>query len=87
MIPHGKTPPRIRCASSGLVPWPRIQVITALEPTTKERLHTIFGQMHAWFADALVTLFLLHILGALKHQWVDREPELQRMLPRSGRDS
>jgi cytochrome b561 len=43
--------------------------------------------MHAWFADALVTLFLLHILGALKHQWVDREPELQRMLPRSGRDS
>ena len=70
----------------GLIPWPRISLITALEPATKERLHAVFGQIHGWFADALVTLFVVHVLGALKHQWVDREPELQRILPRSGRD-
>jgi len=23
----------------------------------------------------------LHILGALKHQWIDRHPVLERMLP------
>ncbi len=70
----------------GLVPWPRIHLITALDPATKERLHTVFGRMHAWFADALVALFVVHVLGALKHQWIDREPELQRMLPRSSGD-
>jgi cytochrome b561 len=26
-------------------------------------------------------LFAMHVAGALKHQILDREPELQRMLP------
>jgi len=66
----------------GLVPWPRIQAIASLEPALKESLHTLFGQLHTWFGYALYALFLLHVLGALKHQLYDREPELQRMLPR-----
>ena len=70
----------------GLVPWPRIHPIAALDPVLKESLHTVFGQMHAWFADALYVLFFLHVIGALKHQLFDREPLLQRMLPRSGRE-
>jgi cytochrome b561 len=65
----------------GLAPWPRIPAIATLEPALKESLHTLFGQMHTWFGYALYALFLLHVLGALKHQWYDREPELQRMLP------
>jgi cytochrome b561/glycosyltransferase involved in cell wall biosynthesis len=68
----------------GLVPWPRIQAIATLEPALKESLHTVFGQLHTWFGYALYALFTLHVLGALKHQLYDREPELQRMLPRSG---
>jgi cellulose synthase/poly-beta-1,6-N-acetylglucosamine synthase-like glycosyltransferase len=71
----------------GLVPWPRIHAIAALEPGLKESLHTIFGQVHTWFADALYVLFFVHVIGALKHQLLDREPELQRMLPRSSRDT
>jgi cytochrome b561 len=66
----------------GLVPFPRIQAIAMLEPAMKEALHTLFGQLHTGFGYALYGLFLLHVLGALKHQWYDREPELQRMLPR-----
>jgi cellulose synthase/poly-beta-1,6-N-acetylglucosamine synthase-like glycosyltransferase/cytochrome b561 len=66
----------------GLVPFPRIQAIASLEPALKESLHTLFGQLHTWFGYALYALFLLHVLGALKHQLYDREPELQRMLPR-----
>jgi len=67
----------------GLVPWPRIAAIATLEPALKESLHTLFGQLHTWFGYALYSLFALHVLGALKHQLYDREPELQRMLPRS----
>jgi cytochrome b561 len=70
----------------GIIDWPRIHAITTLDPVLKESLHTRFGQLHTWFADTLYVLFGLHVAGALKHQLLDREPELERMLPRSGRD-
>jgi len=65
----------------GLVPWPRIGWIMGLEPSLKETLHTAFGALHRYAGYALYALFTLHVLAALKHQFVDREPELQRMLP------
>lgn len=65
----------------GLVPWPRIGWVTSLDAGLKERLHDTFGAFHVWFGYALYGLFALHLAGALKHQWIDREPELQRMLP------
>lgn len=65
----------------GLVPWPRIGWITGIEPATKELLHDRFGALHEWIGYLLYALFALHVLGALKHQFFDRERELQRMLP------
>jgi len=66
----------------GLIPFPRIPFITALDPDLKESLHGVFGHWHTWFAYALYVLFGLHVGGALKHQLFDRESELQRMWPR-----
>ena len=63
----------------GLVPWPRIGFIESIEPVAKESLHTLFGVFHTGFGYALYALLFLHIAGALKHQLVDRDPELQRM--------
>jgi cytochrome b561 len=37
--------------------------------------------VHAWAGYVLYVLFGLHVLGALKHQFLDGEAELQRMLP------
>lgn len=65
----------------GLVPWPRIGWIMGIAPDTKEMLHDVFGAMHEWAGYVLYVLFALHVLGALKHQWIDKERELQRMLP------
>jgi cytochrome b561 len=66
----------------GLVPWPRIGFIMALDPATKEQVHTLWFQIHSSLAYVLYALLALHILGALKHQLIDRENELGRMLPR-----
>jgi cytochrome b561 len=64
----------------GLVPWPRIGWIAGVEPVAKEALHDLFGAAHTAFGYALYALLTLHIVGALKHQWLDRQPQLQRMM-------
>ncbi len=63
----------------GLFEWPRIAFVQLLDPELREQMHTLFGASHSWGAYALYALFVLHLGGALKHQWLDREPELQRM--------
>lgn len=65
----------------GLVPWPRIGWVMEQPAEKKEALHDFFGLLHALFAYALYVLFVLHVGGALKHQFIDRHRELQRMLP------
>lgn len=63
----------------GMVPFPRIGWIAAIEPALKEHLHDIFGATHRWLGYGLDALLAAHVGAALKHQLVDREPELQRM--------
>jgi cytochrome b561 len=65
----------------GLIEWPRIAAIEHLDPVTREGLHTTFGSWHTWFGYCLYVLVALHLLGALKHQILDRQPEFQRMWP------
>jgi len=64
-----------------LFQWPRIGFIMHLEPQLKLTLHGVFGRLHSWLAYVLYGLFLLHVAGALKHEWWDRQSVLQRMLP------
>ncbi len=63
----------------GLFEVPRIGWILHTAQPDKERLHDVFYSWHVWFAYALYALFVLHVGGALKHQWLDRQRELQRM--------
>jgi cytochrome b561 len=65
----------------GLFPWPRIAWFQHLDPVLRDRVHDGFGAAHVWAAYALYGLFVLHLGGALKHQWIDRTAELQRMWP------
>ncbi len=76
-----KAAPEVPMRWFGLFEWPRIGLVMNLEPALKERMHDVFGAFHFWFGVALYALFALHVAGALKHQFADREPELQRMLP------
>ena len=65
----------------GLVHFPRLAYIKALDPVTKEKLPSIFFAAHVWFGYVLYGLLALHIAGAIKHQVFDGEAELERMLP------
>jgi cytochrome b561 len=62
-----------------VIPWFRLGFITSLDPATKDMVHTLFGQIHTLLGYALYGVLALHILGALKHQFYDKHPELQRM--------
>lgn len=63
----------------GLFEWPRMGLIMALPPAMKESLHTLLGTVHTALGYVLYALLALHVGAALKHQWIDRQPELQRM--------
>lgn len=64
-----------------LFEWPRVGFAMTLEPDTKEAFHRLTGQIHVWLSYAFYALFVLHVSGALKHQFWDRKPQLQRMVP------
>ncbi len=63
----------------GLVPLPD------LVHKNKE-LGELLKQVHKTLDFALLGLLILHIAGALKHQWIDRDGTLQRMLLRIRRN-
>jgi cytochrome b561 len=58
----------------GLVPLPRL---IAPDPVLKEALKNI----HITLNYTLLVLFVLHVAAALKHQWLDRDGLLSRMIP------
>jgi cytochrome b561 len=65
----------------GVIPWFRLGFITHLDPATKEQVHQQWGEIHGFLGWCLLAVVVLHILGALKHQFLDRDPEIQRMWP------
>ncbi len=62
-----------------IIPWFRISAVQNLPPAQKEVAHSQLFALHAWSGYALYALLALHIAGALKHQFIDRHAELQRM--------
>jgi len=62
-----------------VIPFFRIGWIQNIDPATKETLHNLFGQLHTSLAYVIVAMVVVHIAGAFKHQFIDKEPELQRM--------
>lgn len=67
------------------LPFPRLGPIVALAPQAKKDIHHTFGLAHVYIGYALYGLFALHLIGVAKHHAIDREAELQRMLPETYR--
>jgi cytochrome b561/polyisoprenoid-binding protein YceI len=65
----------------GVVPWPHLPV-AHLEPVAKAAWRGFGHESHEWLAYGAYTLIVLHVAGALKHQFFDRNmPVLSRMAP------
>jgi cytochrome b561/polyisoprenoid-binding protein YceI len=60
----------------GVVPWPHLPVAQALNHT--------FEEAHELIAFGGIALFLLHVAGALRHQFMKGGNYLARMAPGSG---
>jgi cytochrome b561 len=65
----------------GTFEWPRIAYFQGLTVEQKDHWHDLFGAIHQYAGYLLFWVVVLHIAGALKHQFVDREPEFRRMWP------
>ena len=52
-----------------------------IDPASLKLLHNNAGWAHELLGYGFAALIVLHVAGALKHQFIDRHPELQRMLP------
>lgn len=59
----------------------RLPVIPALDAGTREGLEDTFGSAHSLTAWVIVGLLVLHVAGALKHQFVDKDGLMARMAP------
>ena len=59
----------------GLFEWPLLPISGGREVARQ------FMEMHELAAKALYVLLALHIAGALKHQFIDKDNVLRRMLP------
>jgi cytochrome b561/polyisoprenoid-binding protein YceI len=66
----------------GVIPWPNIPGIAGLAPQAKHMWHSIGVNGHGLLAYGFYGLFVLHVGGALKHQFFDPAvPILPRMAP------
>lgn len=63
----------------GWFTWPHIPWF--FEATDKPALEALFKSAHRYLAYATGAALMLHVLAAMKHQFVDRDGLLSRMMP------
>lgn len=66
----------------GLFNWPALSFLTSLPADQLKPTHDLLSEAHHLIAKIIVYgLIPLHVLGALKHQFIDKDNELARMIP------
>lgn len=78
---------RVPTVLFGTVPWPHFPFTAGFEGAARNNLHDIGENAHSILAWIGVGLFVLHVVGALRHQWLLRQPLMERMLPFAPRRS
>jgi len=62
-----------------IVPWFNLPFFGGMDVAARKGWHEFLGGVHALGGWALLALVVLHVGGALKHQFLDKEKELERM--------
>ncbi len=64
----------------GVVPWPMLGFVHSAQGQAATIWHAV-GEAHGLLAYLAYALIALHVAAALKHQFVDRDVIMARMLP------
>jgi cytochrome b561 len=65
----------------GLFSWPNIPFLADLPRAAKVQNFDWFRESHSLLAFSMIGLLVLHVLGALYHQFLRRDDVLRRMIP------
>jgi cytochrome b561 len=65
----------------GGVRWPDFPLITSLPGDVQDTLADVMDKSHTVLVWLMLALLALHILGALKHHYISRDPTVSRMAP------
>ena len=65
----------------GLVPWPAIGPLTHLEGDQMHEAHRLALTTHELLVKLAYATIVLHVAGALKHQFISRDDVVWRMFP------
>jgi cytochrome b561 len=69
----------------GIVHWPDIPLVGTLPFDTKLEVYDLSVKAHHLLAKITYALVALHVLAALRHQFIKRDLVLARMIPSLGR--
>ena len=64
-----------------VIPWPTIAPLANLPHDQMKHAHDLFRAGHGLLAKLAYVLIVLHVAGALKHQFISNDDVVARMLP------
>jgi cytochrome b561 len=64
-----------------VVPWPTLAPLANLPHDQMKAAHDLFLAGHGLLAKLAYVLIVLHVLGALKHQFISNDDVVARMIP------
>ena len=73
------SPTHIPTVLFGVVPWPHLPGIEGLPDAARAGIDGAAGEVHELAAWIVIAAIALHLAGAIKHQFVDRDQTLARM--------
>lgn len=65
----------------GAMAWPHLPGLPELALETRQAIYPSIENIHELMSWALIALFALHVVGAIKHEMSDEEGVLKRMIP------
>ena len=65
----------------GTIAWPHLPGLPELALETRQSIYPKIANVHELLSWALIALFALHLIGAIKHELSDDEGVLKRMIP------
>jgi len=63
------------------IPWPAIGPLASMAPDQAKSAEHLFEAAHGLLGKLAYGLIVLHVAGALKHQFVSRDDVVARMIP------